>query len=314
MRKFLILISVLLLVFCCSKKKDTLDNSWIKVPGYPSQSPYSMFFLRDTLVVADDFFAGSFYTSADNGRRWSETNTSFDGTVTPFFSYQNRIYAGQTNGAYYSDNMCKSWVIKNNGLPTDFNMINLVGTDIGLFACGYGLYNSNDLGDTWTKVETPDFVQISTIAYIENALIVYAIKAEASTSGIYKSEDNGQSWTYINSASGISESYVNKFIVSNNRLYAVGALPGAVYVSNDKGSTWIKSAGLNANGINYINTIISSNASLYAGSTQGVFKSDDYGINWVYIGCYNVLSLALKDHVLYAGTISQGLWAALLKD
>lgn len=74
-------------------------------------------------------------------------------------------------------------------------------------------------------------------------------------------------------------------------------------------SQWNLSADLNAG---YISSIISDGNSLYAGtSTQGVFRSDNNGLNWIQVSAgfgtsLFIQALAAENSYVYAGTSSGG--------
>lgn len=79
-------------------------------------------------------------------------------------------------------------------------------------------------------------------------------------------------------------------------------------VSTDLGNSWVHT-GNNLAGIVY--SLVGSNLTsglFYAGTSQGLFKSTDGGVNWIRLGSFtNVRTVAVdrsNDSIIYAGTSS----------
>lgn len=130
------------------------------------------------------------------------------------------------------------------------------------------------------------------------------IYAGAGTSGMYVSTNNGSSYRSINNNLP-PDSYVDELMLSGNILLAnVNTYDYPyihdVYYSTDKGNTWTVSNGL-AN--KYVKCLASDGVNFYAGTSTGVFKSSDNGLNWFSIGLANkkIDCIAVKENRLYVG-------------
>jgi len=311
MKKSLLLICIAICIVSCHTQYESINpvNQWVKTTSYPSQKASNVVFLLDTLIIADTSSATTFYTGIVDGTSWTKINSTL-GHIAPLVTYGGALYCGTTNaGVYYSNDFCRTWVQKNNGLPNNFNVADLVATDVGLYVCGQGLYYSHDNGNTWTDISIAGTTQVLSVVYLDHTLIA------STNAGLYNSGDNGKTWAVMNSSSGISTASISEFAVFDNAIYAASGIVAnsALYASYDKGNTWIKGNGLDALGANSFRSFAFYDETLYVASTHGVFESSDNGRNWIYTGCDNALSLLLKGSALYSGTASQGLWEALLK-
>jgi hypothetical protein len=269
--------------------------------------------LRDTIIVASNNYSknnsGSIYISSE-GKKWDTMKVLGDGQYRSLISYNDGVYISTTNKVYFSNDMCKTWTEKSNGLPDSIYISSLVATDVGLFTCGNSFFRSIDNGNNWIEVKIPGLLQINSIAYLDNTLIACT---KSSKTGLYRSVDNGVNWTYINSPT--VNGFNGKLFVLNNIVVAAPSIAnGYVFYSFDKGTNWSTTGGgLNANGPNMINTVEVYHGIMYAGTLNGVFVSNNYGQSWTSIGCWNVESVCIKDNIVYAGTPEAGLWTSSLK-
>jgi photosystem II stability/assembly factor-like uncharacterized protein len=211
-----------------------------------------------------------------------------------------------------------------------------------------GLYKSTDNGDSWFKVETQfeDF-EVYSIYITEKGHIWVGTNFQGR---IYRSTDNGitwenkrngyntgECWAFGQSKDGVmfagDGQYVQLFrstdygenwefsanlrplvfaTDSNNIVYA-GTHDG-LYATTDNGLSWAQNNFLSNIPVSSI--LIDSNNNIYCGTGyynfgNGVFYSDDAGLNWTQLGLAGktVLSLAFDSQGnVYAGTKQDGLF------
>ena len=83
---------------------------------------------------------------------------------------------------------------------------------------------------------------------------------------------------------------------------------GNVYVSSDHGVSWTAAAGLDDQGHNYPSNFLPCNNTMFLATANGVYKSENSGLNWTNTGCPNAISLAIIGDSLFAGTGYHGIW------
>jgi hypothetical protein len=312
MKKSLLLICIALCIASCQSESGSVNpvNKWVKMTSYPFKNANNAAVVQGTLVITDSASTAVFFTGKLDGSSWTATSASF-GPVTSLISYGGGVYCvAQGSGVNYSSDLCQSWVQKNNGLPNNNAISNLVATDIGLFVCGNGLYYSNDKGDNWKDISIQGTTSVLSVVYLDHTLIASTNK------GLYNSMDNGASWALLYSSSGISNASITTFGVFDNGIYAASSIVAnsTVYASYDKGNSWIVSSGLDILGANSFNAFEYHNGTLYVASKHGVFESIDNARHWVFSGCDNALSFVKVNNVLFAGTASNGLWSTVLQE
>lgn len=145
--------------------------------------------------------------------------------------------------------------------------------DSTIYAGGNGgLYCSKDNGESW---KITDFTfPIQTMSVSGNTLYVgVSASRYNSNDGIYKSTDKGIHWDLIDSTNYWDEVYS---IIANGSTIVIGTKYG-IYLSQDDGMHWrnLKSK-YSITAIELIDTV------LFIGTKEnGIFKSIDYGENWV---------------------------------
>ena len=97
---------------------------------------------------------------------------------------------------YLSEDNGITWDIKTNGLPNDgFADIAIIDSTILALTANWGLYKSNDFGESWESDSTFNINTISTC----NKILVYGSHIFIGTffHGIYYSSNQGTSWTNV---------------------------------------------------------------------------------------------------------------------
>lgn len=154
---------------------------------------------NDNIYLSSD---NNTYISTDNGDTWNTIKPKWDINGKSFFIDQSgNLFAcvpykywdsTAEHGVARSTDKGKTWEIFNNGLDkmTVFSMAGDNSGNLYLFG-GYGLYKSNDKGEHWAFVYTPDKYDVQFFKNINNRL--YLIYQD----GAYISRDKGISWDSI---------------------------------------------------------------------------------------------------------------------
>jgi photosystem II stability/assembly factor-like uncharacterized protein len=141
-----------------------------------------------------------------------------------------------------------------------------------------------------------------------NNTIVYSLGANGNNlfagtlDGVFRSTNNGSSWIAVDS--GLTNIYVNKFIISRETNLFAGTQGGGIFLSTNNGNSWTTvNSGLTSNMV-YSFAVIDTN--LFAGTYAGVFVSSDNGASWRVVNygltSLQVWSLGVNGTNLFAGT------------
>ncbi len=215
-------------------------------------------------------YTGNVYTSTDNGRSWTEKDTSFRQNIYCFAQIDSTIFAGTYDGLHQSgvhkstDNGI-SWIDASNGLGNN-PVKELVSLATYLFAGtnGEGIYRSSDNGASWMEVNTSNVPFLSLVCNENN---IFA-GAYGNRGNIFVSTDNGNNWSIRDS--GLTDNSVNALASGEGYLFA-GTNSG-LYVSSNNGSSWTyDSVGVPAQASG-INTLAVVNSHLYVATSNGVWR------------------------------------------
>jgi photosystem II stability/assembly factor-like uncharacterized protein len=151
-------------------------------------------------------------------------------------------------------------------------------------ANGSGIYQSNQTGFEWNKINTdiPDLQLIPNIA-ADNSYI-YAASARGS---VYRSNSNNINWKKIHNGetnSGIPFT-INKIVIESSGIYLCTS--HGLYKSINYGDSWIEipTAGININ----ISDIVDYDNKLYLTTSSGIYVSANLGLDWNSIGINSLL-------------------------
>jgi photosystem II stability/assembly factor-like uncharacterized protein len=275
--------------------------------------------------------------------QWTRTNGPEGVAVSTLANINGTIYAGtEVNGVYSSTDDGLIWVARNSGIET-YGISAIIGHQGYIFAgtFGGGVYRSSDGGITWAPPSNGNTLFITSLVF--NDPYIYA---GAGFSGLYRSSDNGVTWTEVSSFY-----YVDEMCVSGNKLFVSEF--NYTYSTTDNGVTWSEVQQLTGasvfsfhcsgdtilvgarneiyrstnNGVSFTQIVIPFNFSIVniysiasmgstvfaATSYDGVYKSTDFGLNWIPsnqgMGPKDVRALTLTDaSSLIAGTHYVGMY------
>ena len=188
------------------------------------------------------------------------------------------IYVLSTAGFYVTHDLGKSWNWDTTGLKgTYINDFTLDSAQNVYLATGAGLFVQSPTATSWTKMTFKTTGSISKIFFDrKNRMLVN----NGSSKGTFISNDLGKNWSY--DTTGLGYLYVSNFSddVYNN-LYAVIS-DGSIYKSDGGTSSWKPINGdlLAKGGKNIMVNSLCGDSILLAGTSFGLYKSNDQGKSW----------------------------------
>lgn len=226
-------------------------------------------------------------------------------------SLDNELYTCNTGGGiYYSNTNGTKWTDYNIGL-TSLN-VNCIFADKSVYkvyaGTQDGIFYTSEIQDAWTPMNN-GLGNLEVISLVASGNNLYAGKF---VDGIYRSTDGGSNWFYAN-----LYGRVNNVALGTNVIYATtrnthGKPTGAVYYSTDDCLTWISTYSGNV-----VNTLISKGNDVFWGTSDGVYRSTNKGVNWVKtnngLADSNITTLTYWGSKIVAGTISGKIYSTTNK-
>lgn len=317
-------------------------ETWIALDKTFSRFTYTTIALHDSILYTGD--NGVHYTS-DYGEKWININEGLRNTAVNDLSLsaENLIAKVYTQGIFLStDNGIKWSLISDNLQVNEFSSIAcdekniIVGTNDEIFL-------SSDRGENWQLilknkgVRKVFLIGNNLFAYVNNDLmrstnlgknwdtcltrvIVKSIEKSGDflflvsdgKKGTLRSTDNGLNWESLNIG---EDCRIYSLKSRAGKLYA-SAVKCGIMISSDNGETWLSYD----NDFKYFgfNNLTAYGEYIFATSEKlGVFISMNDGKDWIpfNFGLADlwVLSLTVKDNILFAGTTT-GVWAHKLNN
>ena len=217
----------------------------------------------------------------------------------------------------------------------------LTTTGNTIFAgCNWGILSSNDVGNTWTFLDSASLISIATNGNVAiggkngqnltvsintggswspwsllntgNSASSFAIKGRTiyagleNNLGVAKSTDNGTTWSSM--SNGFQGGNVESLILNDTNLYA-GTDGGVMLFSNYHNSWSLVNTGMPTTAV-YALAMMGTN--IFAGTTSGIYISTNNGGSWTAVNTgltdTNVLTLAVSGKSIFAGTGGGGVF------
>src|SRR3989344_2149258 len=245
------------------------------------------------------------YLSTDDGTTWVKTTLhGIPDTVKIYdiAANENKMLAGTKGaGVFISEDNGKNWKQINNGLYDTTAYKNYCKQSLekeskdNYWKKSYtGYSDSAKLYDqTIEEFKNPNLkkyitntLQISSVAISGKNLYVYL------PHGIFSSTDNGENWAKLSAGKELLAS-LNPVLLSADEKNIFSYCGDQLQRSKDNGKTWVSlsieipqdTAFIGENGsVQYepksINVIVSMGKTVYAGTSHGVFISNDEGDHW----------------------------------
>lgn len=319
--------------------KDTVINSIAVHPEEPNR-----------IFVGTD--NSGVLVSHDGGSTFKQTNGNFSSrftySITPDVEQQGRLYAVTINTAggggfvFTSDDFGSTWSPSVKGIDTGRTIPYAIVQDktdpqLVYLATNFGLYQSNDRGASWKKLDAPKTVRVKrgrrwvrrAVKIDPNNPLALEKKINVLTrtydgkegyyagtnDGLYVSYDISKGWKRIAFPEGVS---TRVFAVHVNpkmpQMIWVGTDSSGVLASNDAGETWGKIDGVPDRFP--VSTITSDPVRperLYVGLIHTIYISRDFGKSWTKrggnlpLGNYNsiLINPSNPDEVYAASALEQ---------
>jgi len=243
------------------------------------------FILSLAVTKEDAIYAGTFrggvFRSRDKGQSWHPVNDGLKRLeVKALMAANDGLYAGTGDGVYRLNTAEDRWGVVTTGLD-DVLVQALARSPDGTLYAG-----TSGKGIVRFSRNTPGWVRMrhglkSSEGLIENFVRVLLIDKEqgilAGTfdGGVFRSADGGVTWRSI--SRGLPNGSIRGMVLFGQDL--IVATGNGIFKTTDKGKSWMPMNKGLAN-LAVQSLLGSEGGSLYAGTSEGVFRSDD-ALTWV---------------------------------
>ncbi len=264
---------------------------------------------------ADNFIistaGGGLFKTTDGGNNWVQiSNTGLtDQFVNSLILFGANILAATQSGIFQTLLNTISWQPTNTGLLNiAINSFLMIGNSI-YAGTSNGIYLSTDFGLNWLLLGLTKTI-INTLFPGPAGMLLAGLQ----TGGLMKSIDNGSNWTMVSGGLLDQFTYVTTGIYnSTNGLYIIGTETKGALISSDL-ENWTNAGGLDLQFVSDISEGKSSNTKYFAGTSDGLFESDDGGSTFVKIGFNNknVIKVNVLDSLkILASTGDSGIFQSI---
>ena len=234
------------------------------------------------------------FVSSDLGKTWKWIGKGFElnqaGYVPPYLPIYaiktakgkvGVIYAGTSNGLFYSEDGGVTWNLTGNLKrkvfsiyidPSNSNLI-LVGTD-------NGVYRSSDGGKSFE--ETNRYIAGISVYYIMPDFSMRDAFYIGADNGIYKTMDNCDTWLLVSNGIGGRIMFIAQNRKNPDILFAASSF--GIYRSYDRGDHWASlTTGDIRLSVSFITIDNFDDRNIIAIANSGVLKSSDGGNTWSWV-------------------------------
>jgi len=249
--------------------------------------------------VGNSLFAGTsskgVFRSPDTGVSWQTANTGIENrTVFSLISKDAFLFAGTDDGVYRSSDTGATWLPFNTSLAGKFvQSLYVANGFIYAGTTGAGLFKSSDNGSLWTDASGGALGSSTIHSIIASTSHLVVV----SDNLIFYSDDNGDSWFYEPSSPFLLVG-TPSFLGRGDSVLLVSGR--GIFRSFDGGVHWGNfipvipaSRQASINGLGTANNII------VAGSTVGIYYSNNFGASWTAVAATGLRSGTWFTHQFY---------------
>lgn len=165
---------------------------------------------------------------------------------------------------------------------------------------GGGLYRSSNRGENWTILTRGlEATNVYCLEVDSDGLVYVGTYVDSlAGSAVIRSFDNGETWQAADKA--ISNRYVKSLESRSTNSLLAGTHGEGIFYSADSGVTWMQS---NLVASSVLTLLTQSNGKIFAGTTKGIFQTEDGGRNWTdtQIRDLSYCILSVSENILLAG-------------
>ncbi|HKI45081.1 MAG TPA: hypothetical protein VKA08_07115 [Balneolales bacterium] len=202
---------------------------------------------------------GGILISTNNGRTWTERDTSFNKGVNCFTKINETVFAGTDHGVFLSSNNGKSWKAADiSGMSYQIHALASLGTNLFAGTSFNGVYRSTNNGSSWSSVSRQiENMSIYSLSVIDSSLFAGTYSdPSAPLNGVLLSTDGGNSWKVVNGNTA-------------GTLYPLGpdlfaSISDKTYFSTNDGNSWALLDSVRAN------CFATNNSYLFIGTNEGI--------------------------------------------
>jgi hypothetical protein len=326
------------------------DTTWTAIDVGLSDSNLSTIAIDGSNVFAGTSDGGGPFRSTDGGAHWVSDDSGLTNYMVQSLAVcGSNLFATTWLGDIRSSDNGGSWIF--DSVLSNYDASLAVNGENILGICPQGVIASSNAGSSWKVLDTvgppgngltfPDPVAVSGAYFFVGT-----------GAGVSYSTDSGGSWNQISSYLPVGGIYC--LLASNSTIFAgggigvyrmtnmatdfnaIGELSNTYGVlslagtesnlfigADDLGGVYrLKNQGSLATPIGHLNRTIYSllvnNTNLFVGTDSGVYFSGNNGANWISTSAglndTNILSLAVQDSFLFAGTLNLGVWRIPLSE
>lgn len=185
-------------------------------------------------------FAGGsngIYYSSDNGATWAWGNQGLtNASINDFAHIEDDFFAATADGVFISTDGGESWSSQNTGITT-FNVTSLFVDGTTIYAgTANGVFISTNFGNSWSEFGTG----IPEYSSVNSIVKQYDNLLVSSSQGIYLLQSGGTVWELVSEGSLANDAY--RLEVIGDKIFACRMAPvvnyDGVFVSFDGGNTW----------------------------------------------------------------------------
>jgi photosystem II stability/assembly factor-like uncharacterized protein len=274
--------TLLLIVFL-----GTVANAqWTLCNKPAGVSPFSLMIHNDTIYMGT--LSNGIYRSTDGGTNWTQINNGITSLqIWAINQVGAAVFASSTSGnVYKSTDGGDNWTLSNTGISSTTIVKKFVSFNSKIFAAtsNTGILISNDNGSSWAQHN----VGIVGLVAGEIVVIENDLYAAVNNKRVYKYDPINLKW--IEKSTGLPNQSIGCMTYIKDDLQNVTFFVGNgnnndVAKSTNGGDNWsVSDIGLPNVGVY---SLLGIGTTVYAGNDYGVYKTTDYGANWIDISGFS---------------------------